>query len=96
MTKEEFYKNVNRGRYPKYVFEQIKEGCPEHDCSAIVCTESDKVILAKYENGKWQQVHFTSTRWSAPQKIYYDDIEEGIKYWTDGEATDCSRKQNEE
>lgn len=94
MTKEEFYKQVNKGRYPKYVFSQIKEGIPDHDCTALVYTSSDNVVIAKYENGKWQQAHFTSAKFGK-QKIYYDDIEEDVIYWTDGTAKDYSRKQFE-
>ena len=95
MTKEEFYKQVNYGRCPKYVFSQIKEETPEHDCAAIVCTKSGKTMIAKYENGKWQQAHFTSAKFRGRQEIYYDDITEKVVYWTDGKAEDYSRRQHE-
>jgi len=58
MTKEEFYKRVNEGRYPKYVLSQIKEGKPNKDCSSIVCTASDKMLIAQFMDGKWKQVCF--------------------------------------
>lgn len=99
MTKEEFYERVNIDRYPKYVFDQIQDGTPENDCAAIVCTESDKILLAKYEDGKWRQAHFTSPSrdycGTSSQSIYYADIKEDIIYWTDGDAKDYSRKQRE-
>lgn len=101
MTKQEFYKKVNWERYPKYVFSQIKEGKPEKDCSAIICTASDKMFLAKYENGKWQKACFTSTdgystySFGASQSINYVDITEDVIYWTDGKAEDYSRPQHE-
>lgn len=96
MTKDQFLKEVNFGRYPKYVISQIKEGKPEQDCSSIVCTFNGNILLAKYEGGRWQQAHFTSTDgyyYHPPQRLYYDDIREGIIYWIDGEPTDCSRGQ---
>ena len=99
MTKEEFYHYINRGRYPKYLPEQIKEGIPENNCSAIVLTSSNKVLLAKYEHGKWQQAHFTSAADNGiypSQEIYYSDIEDDIIYWTDGQAKDRSRGQNDD
>ena len=78
MTKEEFYKQVNKGRYPKYVLSQIKEGKPKKDCSTIVCTASDKILLAKYENCKWHQACFTSGSYDTLQHIYYVDINEDV------------------
>lgn len=93
MTKEEFYKQINKGRYPKYVFSQIKEGTPKKDCSSIVCTESDKLLLARYQYGKWEQACFSTTEYGGKQEIYYTDIDEDIVYWTDGAAEDCSREQ---
>ena len=95
MIKEEFYKQVNKGRYPKYVLSQIKEGKPEKDCSSIVCTASGSMLLAKYENGIWQQAHFSGSCSGYPsQHIYYTDIKEDVIYWTDGEAEDTTREQN--
>lgn len=92
MTKEEFFNKINRGRFPKYVLSQIKERKPEKDCSAIVCTESESILLAKYEYGKWQQAHLTSaTSGYLSQSIYYTDIKEDIIYWTDGEAEDKTK-----
>ena len=95
MTKEEFFNKINIGRFPKYVLSQIKEGKPEKDCSAIVCTESESILLAKYEYGKWQQAHFTSatsaTSGYPSQSIYYTDIKEDIIYWTDGKAEDRTK-----
>lgn len=93
MTKEEFYKQINKGMYPKYVFSQIKEGTPKKNCSSIVCTASDRLLLAKYQDGKWKQAHFPTTEYRDNQEIYYTDIDEDIVYWTDGEAEDRSRKQ---
>ena len=93
MTKEEFYKRVNEGRYPKYVLSQIKEGKPEKDCSTIVCTASDKILLAKYENCNWYQACFTNASYYTPQRIYYIDIKEDVIYWIKGEAKDKTRKQ---
>ena len=92
MTKEQFYKAVNNGRYPKYVFSQIKEGNPTKDCASIVCTVSSNILLAKYENGIWYQAGFTS---APDQRIYFTRINENVIFWTDGEAKDTSRKQNE-
>lgn len=92
MTKEQFYKAVNNGRYPKYVFSQIKEGNPTKDCASIVCTVSGNILLAKYENGKWYQACFTS---APDQRIYYMRINEDVIFWTDGEPEDKSRKQCE-
>jgi hypothetical protein len=76
----------------------IKEGKPYKDCASIVLTESGSILLAKYENNKWQQCHFThaSSDTYPSQDIYYTDIKEKVIYWTDGEAKDYSRKQNEE
>ena len=96
MTKQEFYKKVNWERYPKYVFSQIKEGKTEKDCSAIICTASDKMFLAKYEDGIWRKACFTSTdrciyNFVPSQRIYYTDIAEDVIYWTDGKAEDYSR-----
>lgn len=88
MTKEEFIERVNEGRYPKYVLSQIKEGEPSENCSAIVCTLSNKILLAKYENGKWSQACFTTPGGYTSQRIYYIDINEDIRYWTEGEATE--------
>lgn len=93
MTKEEFYKQVNRGRYPKYVLSQIKEGKPKIDCSTIVCTASDKILLAKYENCNWYQACFTKGCDYISQHIYYKDIKEDVIYWIDGKAEDTTRKQ---
>ena len=102
MTKEEFYEKINRGRYPKYVLEQIKEGTPPKNCSSIVCTASDKILIAQFMDGKWKQVcfHTMSTPGfidyhTARQTTYLTDIYENIQYWTDGEAKDYSREQNE-
>ena len=92
MTAGQFYEQINRGRYPKYIFSQIKEGTPEHDCVALVCTSSDNILIAKYENGKWQQAHFTSTKFGGRQEIYYDDIEGEVIYWTDGTPEDYSKE----
>ena len=91
MTKEEFCEHVNRSRYPKYVLSQIKEETPDHDCVALICTSSDNVVIAKYENSKWQQAHFTSTKFGGRQEIYYDDIKEDVIYWTDGAPEDCRK-----
>lgn len=93
MTKEEFYKQINKGRYPKYAFSQIKEGTPKKNCSSIVCTASDRLLLAKYQYGKWEQAHFSTTEYGCKQGIYYTDINEDIVYWIDGEAEDRSREQ---
>lgn len=95
MTRGQFFHKINFGRYPKYTNSQIKEGTPKNDCVALACTESDKVIIAKYENGKWRQAHFTSTRFGGRQEIYYDDVAENVVFWTDGEPKDLSRQQNE-
>ena len=92
MTKEEFYKQVNFGCYPKYVLSQIKEGKPTKDCSSIVGTASGNIMLAKYENGKWYQACFTS---APDQRMYYTRINEDVIFWTDGEAEDTSREQFE-
>ena len=92
MTREEFFEHINRSRYPKYVFSQIKEGTPDYDCVSIVCTSSDNIVIAKYENGKWQQAHFTSTEFGDRQEIYYDDITEKIVYWTTGAPEDYNRE----
>ena len=95
MTKEEFYKQVNKGRYPKYVFSQIKEGKPMKDCSSIVCTASGSILLAKYENEIWQQAHFSGCYSVYPsQHIHYTNIEEDVIYWIDGEAKDTTKEQN--
>ena len=91
MTKEEFCEQINISRWPKYTVSQIKEGTPDHDCVCIVCTESNKTAIAKYKNGKWEQAHFTSTKFGGRQEIYYDDITEKIVYWTDGEPEDSTR-----
>lgn len=91
MTKEEFLERINRSRYPKYVLSQIKEGTPDHDCVALVCTSSDNLAISKYENGKWKQAHFTSTKFGGKQEIYYDDIEGDVIYWTDGAPEDCRK-----
>ena len=91
MTKEEFYKQVNKGRYPKYVLSQIKEGKPKEDCSTIICTASDKMLLAKYENDNWHQVCFSSCNY-ASQHTYYIDIKEDVIYWIEGKAEDTTRK----
>lgn len=96
MTKEEFYQQINRSRFPKYTFSQIKEGIPDHDCVALICTSSDHVIIGKYENDKWRQVCFTSTKNGQRQEIYYVDIESDVIYWTDGPAEDTSRAQRDE
>lgn len=102
MSKEEFYEKINQGRYPKYVFAQIKEETPSKNCSSIVCTASDKILIAQFEDGKWKQVcfHTMSTPSffdynSGQQTIYLTEIDENIRYWTDGKAEDYSRKQNE-
>ncbi len=99
MTKEEFYKRVNQGRYPKYYLSQIKKGGkPQKECSAIICTETDHILLAKYENGSWQQAHFTSAATGpgySSQSIYYTAIHEKVIYFTDGKAKDSSRPQFE-
>ena len=79
--KEEFLKNVNFGRYPKYEITDIREGKPDKDTTATVLTENDKMYLAKYEDGKWQQAHFTSTKFGECQQIYYTDIDDNIIYW---------------
>lgn len=88
MTKNEFHRQINQGRYPKFLFSQIKEGVPKKDCSSIVCTTSDRLLLAKYQYGKWEQAHFSTTEYGDKQEIYYTDINENIVYWTDGEAED--------
>lgn len=93
MTKEEFLRQVNKGRYPKYTFSQIKDGIPDKDCNAIICTESDSILLAKYQNGVWQQACLESTEDVFKQEMYYANINEGIIYYIDGEAEDCSREQ---
>jgi len=94
MTKEEFLHEINAGRYPKYILSQIKEGKPEKDCSSIVCTSSNNIVLAKYENGKWHQAHFRTATFVYPsQSIYYTSIKEDVIYWTKGEAKDITRKQ---
>ena len=93
MTKEEFFKLINDGRYPKYVFSQIKENAPNEDCGAIVCTESGRVAYAKFENGKWQQAHFTSPDRFRKQEIYWTEIQEEVVFWTEGEAEDRSSEQ---
>lgn len=95
MTKQDFCTRINQGLYPKYVLSQINEGTPKKDCSALVCTESGGLMLAKYEHGKWQQAHFTTTEYGVKQRVYYTDIKEGILYWTDEEPKDRSRKQFE-
>ena len=92
MTKEEFLEQINISRYPKYTILQIKEGIPDHDCVSLVCTESDKTAIAKYENGKWQQAHFTSTKFGGRQEIYYDDITENVVYWTDSAPEDYGKE----
>lgn len=92
MTKEEFYKKVNFWRYPKYVLSQIKERKPTKNCASIVCTASGNILLAKYENGEWNQACFTSAPY---QKISYMRINEDVIFWTDGKAEDTSHKQNE-
>lgn len=92
MEKEEFFEHINRSRYPKYLFSQIKEGTPDHDCVALVCTSSDNVLIAKYENSKWQQACFTSPNEYTKQETYYVDINGDVVYWTDGKPEDCSRK----
>lgn len=90
MTKEEFQRQVNFGRYPKYTYEQIKEGTPEKDCVSLICTESDNVFIGKYEHNKWKQARITS----APnQKIYYDEMTKNVIYWTDGEPKDVLTPQ---
>ena len=92
MTKKEFLYQINRWRCPKYILSQIKGGQPKKDCSAIICTASDRILLAKYENGKWQQACFTHATSGYPsQNIYYTDIKDNVIYWTDGEAKDYSR-----
>lgn len=93
MGKEEFYKAINKGRYPKYVFSQIKEGKPDKDCAALVCTESGRAVIGQFKDGKWQQAHFSSTEGGRKQEIYYSDIKEEVVYWTDGKAEDTSRDQ---
>ena len=95
MTKEEFLEQINISRCPKYTISQIKEGAPDHDCVSIVCTSSDNIVIAKYENGKWQQACFTSTDEYTKQEIYYVDIKGDVAYWTDGEPEDCSREEPE-
>ena len=95
MTKEEFLEHINRSRRPKYILSQIKEGTPDHDCVSIVCTSSDNIVIAKYENGKWQQACFTSPDEYTKQEIYYVDIKGDVAYWTDGEPEDCSREEPE-
>ena len=96
MTKEEFYKRVNKGLYPKYVLSQIKEGKPKEDCSTIVCTASDKILLAEYENGNWHQVCFNGSYHHNPHGIHYIDIKEDIIYWIEGEPKDTTRKQSDD
>lgn len=91
MTKEEFLEQINISRCPKYTISQIKEGVPDHDCVSIVCTSSDNIVIAKYENGKWKQAHFTFMS-GGRQEIYYDDIIEKIVYWTDGAPEDYGKE----
>ena len=92
MTKEEFYEKINHACYPKYFLPQIKKGKPTKDCASIVCTASGNILLAKYENGTWYQACFTS---DPDQIICFTRINEDVIFWTDGEAKDTSRKQNE-
>lgn len=92
MTKEEFLEQINISRHPKYTISQIKEGTPDHDCISIVCTSSDNVVIAKYENGKWQQACFTSPDEYTKQRTYFIDIKGNIIYWTDGTPEDYNRK----
>lgn len=93
--KKEFLKDVNYGRYPKYLIGQVKTGVPRHDCSTIVRTRSGGTYLASYFGEKWQQARFTSTEYG-PQQMYFEDIREEVVFWMDGEAQDYSRKQFEE
>ena len=92
MSKEEFLEKVNFGRYPKYVFSQIKEGNPIKDCASIVCTAYGNIVLAKYENEKWYQACFTSAPY---QRIYYMEITEDVIFWIDVKAEDKSMEQCE-
>jgi hypothetical protein len=97
MTKEQFLKEINRGRYPKYVLSQIKSGKPRKECSAIVLTATGSMLLAKYENGVWQQVHVYNTGPNYPsQDFNWTEIKEKVVYWTSGEARDSSRQQFED
>lgn len=93
MTKEQFLEEINFSRYPKYTLSQIKEGKPKEDCASIICTASGRILLAKWEYGKWQQAHFTSTRYGGKQEIYYTDIDEGVIFWTDEKAKDYSNQE---
>ena len=95
MTKIGFYSKVNYGRFPKYILSQIKDSTPQNNCVAIVCTESDRILIAKYEYGIWKQAHFSSTEDGYEQEIYHSNIDESIKYWTDGKPEDRTRKQFE-
>ena len=90
MNKEQFLEKINFSRYPKYTLSQIKEGNQKEDCCSIICTLSDHILIAKWEYGKWQQAHFTSTRYGGKQEIYYTDINEDVIFWTDGNAKDYS------
>lgn len=91
MTKEEFLDIANFSRYPKYTLSQVREGNPNKDTIAIAVITSGSLLIGKYEGGKWSQAHVTSTIYGDKQEIYYEEIEEEILYWVEGDGEDYSK-----
>ena len=76
-TKEEFLENVNFRRYPKFKFQDIHEGNPARDTTAIVLTCSNNIEVCKYKSGEWYR---------AIPESNTPFVKGAIKYWIPGDT----------